>query len=96
MLGLAIDGITSLSIKPIESLLRLRIDVKFFSFLIIWVLWAKFSNNLVAGWASINVSLLGGVQLISLVLSGNIGKIYLEAKERPDILLGNGRKMKHE
>jgi len=45
----------------------------FFSFaLILWVLWAKFSNNSVAGWASTYaiVSLLGGVQLISLGVIG--------------------------
>jgi bactoprenol glucosyl transferase len=63
----------------------------FFSFaLIIWVLWAKFSNNSVAGWAStyVIVSLLGGVQLISLGVIGEyIGKIYLEAKERPRYII---------
>jgi len=92
MLGLAIDGITSLSIKPIRIITAIGVLTSFFSFaLIIWVLWAKFSNNSVAGWASTYaiVSLLGGVQLISLGVIGEyIGKIYLEAKERPRYIIG--------
>ena len=92
MLGLAIDGITSLSIKPIRIITAIGVLTSFFSFaLILWVLWAKFSNNSVAGWASMYaiVSLLGGVQLISLGVIGEyIGKIYLEAKERPRYIIG--------
>ena len=92
MLGLAIDGITSLSIKPIRIITAIGVLTSFFSFaLIVWVLWAKFSNNSVAGWASTYaiVSLLGGVQLISLGVIGEyIGKIYLEAKERPRYIIG--------
>ena len=92
MLGLAIDGITSLSIKPIRIITGIGVLTSFFSFaLIIWVLWAKLSNNSVAGWASTYaiVSLLGGVQLISLGVIGEyIGKIYLEAKERPRYIIG--------
>lgn len=93
MLGLAIDGITSLSIKPIRIITAIGVLTSFFSFaLIIWVLWAKFSNNSVAGWASTYaiVSLLGGVQLISLGVIGEyIGKIYLETKERPRYIIGD-------
>lgn len=59
--------------------------------MIIWVLWSKFSGSVVAGWASTYaiVSLLGGVQLISLGVIGEyVGKIYLEAKERPRFIIG--------
>ena len=53
MLGLAIDGITSLSIEPIRIITAIGVLTSFFSFaLIIWVLWDKFSNNSVAGWAN--------------------------------------------
>ena len=81
MLGLAMDGITSLSIKPIRLITSLGVLTSLFSFLlIIWVVWSKFAGTVVAGWASTYaiVSLLGGVQLISLGVIGEyIGKIYL-------------------
>ena len=92
MLGLAMDGITSLSIKPIRLITSLGVMTSLFSFLlIIWVLWSKFAGTVVAGWASTYaiVSLLGGVQLISLGVIGEyIGKIYLETKGRPRFIIG--------
>mgnify|MGYP002744981170 FL=1 len=93
MLGLAMDGITSLSIKPIRLITSLGVMTSLFSFLlIIWVLWSKFSGTVVAGWASTYaiVSLLGGVQLISLGVIGEyIGKIYLETKQRPRYIISD-------
>ena len=93
MLGLAMDGITSLSIKPIRLITSLGVMTSLFSFLlIIWVLWSKFAGNVVAGWASTYaiVSLLGGVQLISLGVIGEyIGKIYLETKKRPRYIISD-------
>ena len=91
MLGLAMDGITSLSIKPIRLITSLGVLTSLFSFLlIIWVIWSKFAGTVVAGWASTYaiVSLLGGVQLISLGVIGEyIGKIYLETKHRPRYII---------
>ena len=64
-----------------------------FSFLlIIWVIWSKFAGTVVAGWAStyVIVSLLGGVQLISLGVIGEyVGKIYLETKRRPRYIISD-------
>lgn len=91
MLGLAVDGITSLSVKPIRMITTLGVLTSLLSFvLIIWVLWAKFTGNSVSGWAStyVIVSFLGGVQLISLGVIGEyIGKIYLETKARPRFII---------
>ena len=91
MLGLAMDGITSLSIKPIRLITSLGVLTSLFSFLlIIWVIWSKFAGTVVAGWASTYaiVSLLGGVQLISLGVIGEyIGKISLETKHRPRYII---------
>lgn len=91
MLGLAVDGITSLSVKPIRMITLLGIVTSMISFvLIIWVLWSKFTGNSVAGWAStyVIVSFLGGVQLVSLGVIGEyIGKIYLETKARPRFII---------
>ena len=44
------------------------------------------------GWSSdlISVSLVGGIQLISLGVIGKyVGKIYLETKHRPRYIIGN-------
>ena len=93
MLGLAMDGITSLSIKPIRLITSLGVLTSLFSFLlIIWVVWSKFAGTVVAGWASTYaiVSLLGGVQLISLGVIGEyLGKIYLETKRRPRYIISD-------
>lgn len=93
MLGLAMDGITSLSIKPIRLITSLGVLTSLFSFLlIIWVVWSKLAGTVVAGWASTYaiVSLLGGVQLISLGVIGEyVGKIYLETKRRPRYIISD-------
>ena len=87
MLGLAFDGITSMSIRPIRMISALGITVSFVSFLfLIWILVQYFSNQTVEGWASISaiVCLMSGIQLICAGVIGEyIGKIYLETKARP-------------
>ena len=92
MLGLAFDGITSLSIKPIRIITLLGLVIAGLSFLgTIWsVARPSFMGNTVAGWASTicAICLLGGVQLICLgVLGEYIGKIYLEVKHRPRYII---------
>ena len=93
MLGLAMDGITSLSIKPIRLITSLGVLTSLFSFLlIIWVIWSKFAGTVVAGWASTYaiVSLLGGVQLISLgVLVSMLEKFIWKQNVVLDILSVN-------
>lgn len=93
MFALAIDGITSLSIKPIRLITILGILISVLSFLlIIYVLISYFTGNVVPGWSSILVAvcLLGGVQLISIGVIGEyIGKIYLESKRRPRYIISD-------
>lgn len=93
MFALAIDGITSLSIKPIRLITILGILISVLSFLlIIYVLISYFTGNVVPGWSSILVAvcLLGGVQLISIGVIGEyIGKIYLETKRRPRYIISD-------
>ena len=69
MLGLAFDGITSLSIKPIRIITALGTIIAGFSFLgIVWSVIMHLMNRSVAGWSSMTciICLLGGVQLICL------------------------------
>ena len=91
MISLALDGITSLSIKPIRLITWIGILVALFSF--IGVCWSVIENLLgrtVNGWSS-TVSIicfLGGIQLISVGVIGEyVGKIYLETKARPRYII---------
>ncbi|CQR25090.1 glycosyl transferase family protein [Streptococcus varani] len=91
MLGLAFDGITSLSIKPIRLITSLGILTSLVSFLfIIWSLVSHFIGNTVSGWSSTVtiVAFIGGIQLVSIGIIGEyIGKIYLETKHRPRYII---------
>lgn len=91
MLGLAIDGITSLSIKPIRLVTSVGVIVSLISFiLMIWALIQYFRGDVISGWSSIIVILtfLGGIQILSIGLVGEyIGKIYMESKHRPRYII---------
>lgn len=91
MISLAVDGITSLSIKPIRFITSLGIVFSILSlFLIIYALISLFMGHVVSGWTSsiIVTCLLGGMQLLSLGVIGEyVGKTYLEAKHRPRYII---------
>ena len=85
MLAFAIEGITSLSVKPIRFITFLGFFIFFVSiimlikFLITWAI-----GNAVPGWSTIVISIwaIGGLQLLSIGIIGEyIGKIYLETKQ---------------
>ena len=100
MLAFAMEGITSLSVKP----LRMITGLGFFIFLvslimIIYNLVRWVGGNTVTGWASLACSLwaLGGLILLSLGVVGEyIGKIYLETKGRPRFLIRQVLEDEHE
>lgn len=87
MLGLALDGITSFSVKPIYGIVYLGVIFVFISVLIgIYVLYSLISGTAEHGWASLMLSIwfVGGVVLLSIGAVGlYIGKIYKEVKHRP-------------
>ncbi len=87
MLGLALDGITSFSVKPIYLIFSLGMIFLLVSMLIgIYVLHAIIVGTAVAGWASLILSvwLTGGCLMIAIGIVGvYIGKIYTEVKQRP-------------
>lgn len=93
MFHLASDGIVSFSSKPIKLVGGLGIIS--ISISIIILIYALISyifklNHLTAGWTSIMVAItfFAGVQLLSLwVMSEYIGRIYDEAKGRPQYVI---------
>ena len=93
MLGLAFDGITSLSIKPIKLITGMGLAVTVISFIaIIWAIVGALMGNTVSGWASTMcvICFLSGVQLVSVGVIGEyIGKIYMEVKHRPRYIISD-------
>lgn len=91
MLALALDGITSLSIKPIKLIMGFGMIIAFISFVgIIWAIVSAILGHTVAGWASTIciICFVSGIQLISIGVIGEyIGKIYLEVKGRPRYII---------
>ena len=91
MINFALDGITSLSIKPIRLITLLGFFIFSASILmLIYFLVVHFIGQTVAGWTSIIVSVwaIGGLQLLAIGVIGEyLGKIYLETKERPRYII---------
>ena len=93
MLKLASDGIISFSSKPIKLVGALGILSIFISIIILIYALVSYIfklNELSAGWTSIMVAItfFAGVQLLSLwVISEYIGRIYDEAKGRPQYII---------
>ena len=91
MLALAIDGITSLSIKPIRMIVLLGMLIFVCSIaMLAYSLVQHFLGNTSIGWTSLIVSIwaIGGLQLLAIGVIGEyIGKIYLETKARPKYII---------
>ena len=91
MIAFAMEGITSLSNKPIRYVLLVGALCALLGLVMaVYVLVSLFSGNSVHGWASTMMSiwLLGGLQLMALGLIGEyVGKIYMETKRRPKFIL---------
>lgn len=91
MLGLALDGITSLSVKPLRMITALGLSVFLISLgMIVWSIVSYFLGGTMPGWSSLMcvVLFLGGVQLLCVGMLGEyIGKIYAEVKGRPRYLI---------
>lgn len=93
MLSFAVEGITSLSTKPIKLITGLG----FFIFLVsiavfIYSLVRFFTGHTIPGWTTtvLSVWAIGGLMMISLGVIGEyVGKIYLETKNRPRFIIEN-------
>lgn len=91
MISFAMEGITSLSTKPIRYITGLGFLIFFVSVLMLvysLVRWA--TGETIIGWASVICSVwaIGGLILLSLGVIGEyVGKVYLETKGRPRFLI---------
>ncbi|MEQ9530530.1 MAG: glycosyltransferase, partial [Haliea sp.] len=92
MLALAVDGITSFSVRPLRLVALMGIGFAFAAMIQLgWIFYVKYSlDTAIPGWAStlIPITFFGGVQLFCLGLVGEyIGKIYQETKQRPSFII---------
>ena len=96
MMGLAIDGITSFSVKPMRLVGCFGLVASLLGIIgIIWALVCVAIGQTVSGWASVIVvvSFFGGAQMLSLGVVGEyVGKTYLESKRRPRYVVSNRTK----
>lgn len=91
MLGFALEGVTSLSVRPIRIITVIGI-LSFVASLIMLIYFIAdyFRGGTTAGWASLIVSIwaIGGLQLLAIGIIGEyIGKTYLEVKARPRYII---------
>ncbi|MBQ2209255.1 MAG: glycosyltransferase family 2 protein [Prevotella sp.] len=87
MLGLALNGITAFSVKPLYVIFNIGLMFLVIAFCMgIYVVYSLCVGTAVKGWASLMLSLwlVGGFVLTSMGVIGiYIGKIYTEVKRRP-------------
>lgn len=100
LFGLAVDGITSFSVAPLRfaSVLGFIISSVAFVYLLIVVCKTLLLGDPVAGYPSMVsiILFIGGIQLMVLGIIGEyVGRIFYEAKGRPDYLVSeyNGQKI---
>ncbi len=91
MISFAVEGITSLSIKPVQLITILGFFIFFVSIIMLLYSFIRhFRGATIVGWTTLMVSVwaIGGLILLSLGIVGEyVGKIYLETKERPRFLV---------
>jgi glycosyltransferase involved in cell wall biosynthesis len=92
MLGFALTGITSFSLKPLRLSILLGVSLALLAFIygVYAILMKIFSGQAAPGWASVLVSVLfiGGIQLIVMGIIGEyIGKLFMESKQRPHYVI---------
>jgi hypothetical protein len=91
MISLAMQGITSFSVKPIRWITLLGALFALLGMgIAVYTLITLALGRAVAGWASLMISIwiVGGAQLIALGLIGEyIGRVYTETKRRPRYII---------
>lgn len=91
MVTFALEGITSLSVKPIRMITVGGLLVCVVSLVMLIKAFVDyFSGNVEPGWTSVIISIwvLGGLQLFAIGIIGEyIGKTYMETKERPKFII---------
>jgi glycosyltransferase involved in cell wall biosynthesis len=91
MAALALDGVTSFSIRPLRIIAMLGLAMLLFSVgAIVWVFAAWVAGHVIEGWTSLMLVflLISSFQTLALGIIGEyVGKTYFEAKARPRFIV---------
>lgn len=88
MLAFAMEGITSLSTKPIKMITGLGALIFCISFIVFICLLISRIAGATVDFTTVSVWLTGGLQLIAIGIVGEyVGKVYLETKHRPKFII---------
>ena len=93
MTKLAVQGITSFSIRPLYTAVVVGFIFSAMSVLYLpYVLYSVYSGHAISGWASIMMTIVffGGLQITIMGIIGiYVGKIFLQTKLRPNYIIKN-------
>ena len=91
MISFAIEGITSLSIRPLRFISGIGLFILLISAgMLLYSFIQQMLGNTIRGWSSTIISIwaLGGIQMLCIGVVGEyIGKIYMETKHRPRYII---------
>ena len=91
MTGLALDGITSFTVRPLRIVTILGLTMfAFFIGATIWVLVSWLAGETIEGWTSLMLIflLISSFQTLAIGIIGEyVGKTYFEAKARPRYII---------
>ena len=92
MINLALNGITSFSVRPLHfaTLAGVIVSAGAFTYALYALYILIFTSRAVAGWASVLISVLfiGGIQLLVLGIIGEyLGRLFVQSKQRPPYLV---------
>lgn len=87
MIALAVDGITSFSVRPLHMITIVgTCTILVALVMLIYTIISVVTGHAVAGWGSLMISiwLVGGFLILSVGITGEyVGKTYMESKHRP-------------
>ncbi|MGH2643767.1 MAG: glycosyltransferase, partial [Chitinophagaceae bacterium] len=93
MSKLAFNGVMSFSIRPLYAVVYIGLAFSAMSILYIpYIIYAFYTGSEVHGWASVIMTIVffGGIQLSVLGIIGiYIGKLFIQAKERPNYIISS-------
>jgi len=88
---LALQGITSFSVKPLFIAIYLGLTFSLLSLLYVpYVIYSLYFHLAISGWTStiVTIAFFGGLQLMILGILGiYLGKLFLQSKQRPHFII---------